>query len=130
MMSSISSLERMQSTSMATFALTGDMDVWVAMNPLNAAKLVKVLKAFGFSESSARSDLFLSENAVTQIGFWPNRIDVLTSISGLKFAPCFARRIVGEIDGIAMNLLNLEDLKTNKLASGRFKDLNDLENLP
>lgn len=108
---------------------TGDMDVWVAMNSQNAAKLVEVLKAFGFSESSVQSDLFLTENKVTQIGFWPNRIDVLTSISGLTFAPCFTRRIVGEIDGLKISLLNLEDLKINKLISGRLKDLNDLENL-
>lgn len=109
---------------------TGDMDIWIARTSSNAAKMVKVLKAFGFSGTSVRSELFLTEHKVTQIGFPPHRIDVLTTISGLEFGPCYENRVVGVIDGVSLNLVNLEDLKKNKRLSGRHKDLSDLENLP
>jgi len=54
----------------------------------------------------------------------------MTSVSGVDFDACYQQRIVDTIDGIQVNFINLENLKTNKLAAGRHKDLNDLENLP
>ncbi len=58
------------------------------------------------------------------------RIEVLTTLSGVEFAPCYARRVNFMVDGVEVNLISLPDLKINKRASGRFKDLDDLENLP
>jgi len=55
---------------------------------------------------------------------------VITTVSGLEFAASYAQRVVDDIGGITVNLLSLEDLKKNKLASGRHKDLNDIEHLP
>ncbi len=109
---------------------SGDLDVWVAVGTENAKKLVSVLKEFGFSEKSVQEDLFLEEDKVIQIGIPPMRIDILLGVSGLDFATCYSRRIVEQWGGQAVNFLSLEDLKTNKLASGRLKDLNDLEHLP
>ncbi|MBN2449615.1 MAG: hypothetical protein JXR77_04460 [Lentisphaeria bacterium] len=58
------------------------------------------------------------------------RLEIVTTISGVDFAACFARRTSAVIDGVPVNLIGLDDLKINKRASGRHKDLNDLEQLP
>jgi hypothetical protein len=109
---------------------TGDMDVWIAINPENAIKIVEVFKEFGFNVPDLSTDLFLQENKVIRMGNPPLRLEILTTISGVDFSECFQEKFVTEIDGIDVNLISLKHLKLNKKASGRFKDLNDLENLP
>ena len=64
------------------------------------------------------------------MGHPPLRWEILTTISGVNFSECFQERLITEIDGIDVNLISLKHLKLNKKASARFKDLNDLENLP
>jgi hypothetical protein len=109
---------------------TNDMDVWVAVNPSNADRLVEALNAFGFAGSGLTAELFLEEKKIIRMGHPPMRIEVLTGISGVEFTVCYAQRVVDEIDAIPVNIINLEDLKQNKRASGRYKDLSDLEHLP
>ena len=109
---------------------TGDMDIWVARNSVNAGRIAKALREFGFSATSAVDCLFLEENRVVQLGIPPMRIDILMSVSGIDFGPCFAKRSVREIDGVTVNLICRDDLIANKRASGRHKDLDDLQNLP
>jgi hypothetical protein len=58
------------------------------------------------------------------------RIEVMTTISGVRFEDCFAERVTDSIDGVAVDLISLNHLKINKKANGRHKDLDDLENLP
>jgi hypothetical protein len=106
------------------------MDIWVAINPKNAQQVVTTLKTFGFDLPELNKGLFLPENQVIRMGVPPMRLEILTPISGVEFETCFAKRIVDEIDGVLVNLISLAHLKQNKLASGRYKDLNDLENLP
>lgn len=74
--------------------------------------------------------MFLTEERIIRMGVPPLRIEIHTSISGVEFSDCFARRIKSMLDGVSVNLLSLDDLKANKLASGRAKGLADLENLP
>jgi predicted nucleotidyltransferase len=109
---------------------TVDLDIWVAATPLNARHLVKVFKEFGFDVKELKEDLFLQEDKIIRIGEPPLRIEVMTSVSGVDFNACYQQRINDTIDGIQVNFINLENLKANKLAAGRHKDLNDLENLP
>lgn len=109
---------------------TADMDIWIAVNSVNADKIVKALKAFGFDLPALSPSLFLSENQIIRLGEPPIRIEIITSISGMTFEACYAQRVVDTIDGTPANLISLEHLKANKKASGRYKDLNDLENLP
>lgn len=109
---------------------TVDMDIWVAINPQNAQQVVTTLKSFGFDLPELNENLFLQEDQVIRMGVPPMRLEILTSISGVEFEACYAERVVDEIDGVAVNLISLAHLKQNKLASGRYKDLNDLENLP
>lgn len=109
---------------------TADMDIWIAMHPSNAEKLVAVLKAFGFDVPELSVDLFLKENQIIRMGMPPVRIEIVTTISGVRFAECYADRVVDVLDGVEVNLINLKHLRVNKKASGRHKDLDDLENLP
>lgn len=108
---------------------TGDMDIWIAMNPENASNIVTALKDFGFDVPELSESLFLKKGKVIRMGFPPIRIEIITSISGVTFQECFNSKIKDFIDGIEINIISLEHLKKNKKASGRHKDLNDLENL-
>lgn len=107
------------------------MDIWVALHEQNAPRIVVALKAFGFSEATGVSaELFLKPDQVVRMGNPPLRIELLTGISGVDFLACFERRIVAVLDTVPVNLIGLDDLKANKAASGRTKDLNDLKHLP
>lgn len=108
---------------------TGDMDIWVSRKFDNAQKLVDAFKEFGFDVPALSFDLFTKENQITRIGVPPLRIEVLTTISGVTFEECYPKRHIIEIDGIKINLINLEDLKKNKSAAKRFRDMDDLERL-
>lgn len=108
---------------------TGDMDIWVSTEMENALKLVEVFKEFGFNDTNLSDDLFTKENQITRIGVPPLRIEILTSISGVNFEECYAKRITEIIDDIEINFIGLEDLKKNKAAAKRYRDLDDLERL-
>jgi hypothetical protein len=109
---------------------TADMDIWIASNLENANKLVSVLKAFGFDLPELSTELFLKEHKIIRMGLPPVRIEIITSISGVDFGECYAERIRDVLDGVPINLISLHYLKINKKASGKYKDLDDLENLP
>ena len=109
---------------------TADMDIWIAMNPANAERIVAALKDFGFDLPELSSRLFLKEWQIIRIGVPPVRIEVATTISGVNFGECYAQRVVDVLDGVKVNLISLKHLKANKKASGRHQDLADLENLP
>ncbi len=109
---------------------TADMDVWVESSPDNAAKVVKVFRRFGMDDPNLTADLFLQRGKIIRMGVPPMRIEVLTAIDGVTFAESFARRETVVMDGLSVNLISLRDLRKNKLASGRHKDLDDLEHLP
>ena len=109
---------------------TADMDIWIAMNPANAEKIVKVLKEFGFNPPDLSTDLFLKEWQIIRLGVPPVRIEIATTISGVDFDECFAGKVIAELDGEQVNLISLNHLKINKKASGRHQDLADIDNLP
>ena len=108
---------------------TADMDVWVATHPENAEKLVAVLKEFGFGVPELSSELFLKENQIVRMGIPPMRIEILTTVSGVSFEECYAERTIDVLDGVEVSIISLKHLIVNKKASGRHKDLNDLEHL-
>jgi hypothetical protein len=109
---------------------TADMDIWIALHPQNAEKVVAALKAFGFDLPELSTALFLKEGQIIRMGVPPLRIEIATSISGVHFEECYAARVIDILDEVEVNLISLAHLKVNKKAAGRYKDLNDLENLP
>lgn len=109
---------------------TADMDIWIAIDPQNARKVVAVLKEFGFDIPDLSMEVFMKPNQIIRMGIPPVRIEILTTISGVSFEECYPERVVDGLDGVEVNLISLRDLKINKKAFGRHKDLDDLENLP
>lgn len=105
------------------------MDIWIAIQKENAEKMVTVLKEFGFDAPQLTADLFLRQNQIIRMGTPPMRIELLTTISGVRFEECYSERIIGVVDDVEIQIINLEHLKRNKQASGRQKDLDDLEHL-
>jgi hypothetical protein len=77
---------------------TGDMDIWIAIAPENAEKVVEVLRKFGFNVPELSAEIFLQENRVIRMGVPPLRLEILTTISGVSFYECFAEKIVDMID--------------------------------
>jgi hypothetical protein len=106
------------------------MDIWVAIHPENAEKIVDALREFGFDLPELSADLFMKDKQIVQMGIPPVKLEIVTSISGVEFSECYKERVIDTLDGVETNLINLKHLKINKKASGRYKDLADLENLP
>ncbi|MHB2020225.1 MAG: hypothetical protein ACYCW6_25095 [Candidatus Xenobia bacterium] len=109
---------------------TGDMDVWVPRDEATAERLTRVLRAFGFDTPETGPELFLRDRVIVRMGYPPCRIEVTNHIDGVDFADCYERRVVAEIDEVRVSIIGLGDLKINKRASGRLKDLDDLDHLP
>ena len=110
---------------------TDDLDVWIAVDPENALLISQVMQSFaGYPKSKVPASMFLQVGKVFIFGREPVRIDVLTGPSGVDFVECYSRCVRATLDGVSVPLISLEDLKRNKRASGRVKDLADLENLP
>jgi hypothetical protein len=109
---------------------TADLDIWVALHPANAEKIVAALKEFGFDVPELSTALFLKPWQIIRLGVPPARIEVTTTISGVDFAECYAARVTEMVDGVPVNLIDLDHLKINKRASARHQDLADLEHLP
>jgi hypothetical protein len=106
---------------------TGDLDIWIAIRAENAQRLTKVLRDFGFPQADTAA--FLQPRNVIRMGVPPIRLELLTSSSGVEFEDCYPRRLEVGWDGVAVNLIHLDDLKRNKRASGRLKDRLELEQL-
>jgi hypothetical protein len=109
---------------------TADLDVWVAVNQDNAGRLVEALRDFGFDIPDLTPTLFLQSDRVVRMGVPPNRIEIQTGIDGVRFNDCRPRGVQADLDGVRARVISLEDLKINKRASGRNKDLADLDQLP
>ena len=108
---------------------TGDLDIWLAPTATNVNRLLRALDLFGFGSLGLNEADFMQPETVVQLGLPPARIDLLTSIDGVRFDECYPRRMTLRVSGIDLSIINLIDFRTNKLASGRLKDLADLESL-
>ena len=108
---------------------TGDIDFFIERSLDNAERLVQVIERFGFGELNLSAEDFLREDQVIQLGISPNRIDLLTFLSGVSFDEAWATREHGDINDLRVPFISKEMLKRNKAASGRTQDLADLEHL-
>jgi hypothetical protein len=108
---------------------TGDIDFLVRPTAENAALLVSVLKTFGFTDAEKLEAALGEPHKIVQLGRPPNRIDLLTSVSGVDFDRFWKRAVAGDLDGIPVRFPDLQCLLDNKRASGRMKDLADVAEL-
>jgi hypothetical protein len=108
---------------------TEDIDLMVLVSPENADRLFQVLSEFGFGGAGISRDDFLEADQVIQLGRAPNRIDILTGISGVNWQEAWASRIPVNLDGLQIDVIGKAELMRNKQATGRPQDLADLARL-
>jgi hypothetical protein len=108
---------------------TGDIDFLVRPTSENASRVLDVLRAFGFGDLALTVDDFIIPGRIVQLGRPPNRIDLLTSISGVDFQEASASRMRAELDGLPVSFLGWQALIDNKRTSARAKDLADVAKL-
>jgi hypothetical protein len=108
---------------------TGDLDVWVDPTPENAPRVLEALADFGAPLGQVTPEDFSTPGIVFQMGLPPRRIDVLTDVTGLTFAEAWPRRLAGRFGPVDADFVGREDFIRNKRATGRPKDLGDLDAL-
>ena len=108
---------------------TGDLDVWIEPTPDNAVRVMDALVAFGAPVDSVTAADFSRPGIVFQMGLPPVRIDVLTAVSGVTFAEAWPGRTQANFGPVAVAVIGRDAFIRNKRASGRARDLGDIEAL-
>jgi predicted nucleotidyltransferase len=108
---------------------TMDIDIWVMPSPDNAEAVLRALRRFGAPTSELTVTDLQNGDTIFQIGVAPRRIDIITGVSGLRFDEAFANSVEIDIEGLKIRIPSVDDLIRNKRASGRAKDLADVEAL-
>jgi hypothetical protein len=108
---------------------TGDLDVWIEATPANAARVIEALADFGAPLADVAVADFAQPGIVFQMGLPPGRIDVLTQITGVAFAEAWPNRVRAAFGPVEVDVIGREAFVANKRATGRAKDLGDIEAL-
>ena len=110
---------------------TGDLDIWVNKTEVNYRKMEKAFNLFGIPADAIGLNRFLNHNEydVFSFGRSPVSIDIVTEIQGVEFEEAYKSIEKIDVQGLEVNLIHINHLKQTKKATGRFKDLDDLENL-
>ena len=108
---------------------TGDLDIWVDATPGNASRVIQALTAFGAPAADISAEDLSVPGVVYQIGVSPSRIDILTELTGLTFNEAWADRIRRPFGDIDVDFIGREAFLRNKRATGRPKDLGDIDEL-
>jgi hypothetical protein len=108
---------------------TGDLDIWVDATPANAPRVMRALAAFGAPLQDVTEGDFSRPGIVFQIGLPPGRIDILTELTGLTFGEAWPGRDPGRFGELTVDFIGRDAFLENKRATGRAKDLGDIEGL-
>jgi hypothetical protein len=108
---------------------TGNLDIWVSPHGDNPERLAKCLQEFGFDLPEVNPGLFLGKEKIIRMGVTPVRIEIIMEIDGVEFEECYPRRVFADLEDFTAPFISLPDLIANKRASGRHKDLADVEQL-
>ena len=108
---------------------TGDLDVWIDATPQNAPRVMQALAAFGAPVTEITERDFARPGVVYQIGVPPGRIDILTDLTGLTFEEAWPNRIRRPFGELEVDFIDRDSFLRNKRATGRLKDLSDIEGL-
>lgn len=109
---------------------TKDLDVWVWLGPENAQRILAAIEEFGFGDLGLTAADFQEPDVMVQLGREPQRIDILTYASGLQFSDAYKNRVLVKIGNVDVPFISADDLRTNKMATGRPRDLADVADLP
>src|SRR5262249_31146301 len=102
---------------------TADLDILIRPDGANAARLIGALNQFGFASLRITEDDLVKEGQIIQLGVKPNRIDILTSMSGVSFDEACRDRVEGNLEGVPATFIGLNALIRNKESTGLAKDL-------
>ncbi len=108
---------------------TGDLDVWIEPSAENARRVMRALAAFGAPLGEVHEADFTTPGLTYQIGIAPGRIDVLTDLTGLSFAEAWPDRVRKPFGDVTVDFIGRDAFIRNKRATGRAKDLGDIEGL-
>src|SRR5215510_11999950 len=108
---------------------TGDLDIWIDATPQNAARVMQALVAFGAPVAEITEEDFARPGVVYQIGVPPGRIDILTELTGLTFDQAWRDRIRRPFGELEVDFIDRASFLRNKRATGRLKDLSDIEGM-
>lgn len=110
---------------------TSDMDVWVNVTSENHQKLLKAYLDFGLPTSDINADNFLQNEDIDvfSYGIPPVCIEILKKVKGCDFDEAFKISNLYDENGILIRFIHINTLIQAKKASGRFKDLEDIEKL-
>jgi hypothetical protein len=111
------------------YRYTSDIDLFIDRSDENAERIQAAIDQFGFSDLNIAKQDFTEADQVIQLGVSPNRIDLMTFLTGVTFAEAWAERAYGNLDGLNVPFISKEMLKQNKMACGRLQDLADAEHL-
>jgi hypothetical protein len=106
---------------------TMDIDIWVMPSPENADAVLRALQRFGASLQNLTKEDLQKDGTIFLIGVAPRRIDIITAASGLQFEPAYQHSIQLNIEEMEVRIPSIDDLILNKKATGRTKDLADIE---
>lgn len=109
--------------------VTGDIDLFVRPSAENGTRVMKALSDFGMTLPGLQAIDFEAPDQIVQLGYPPVRIDLITSISGVSWDDAWRGRVLGELGGQPVHYLGLSEFIANKKASGRPKDLGDIDGL-
>jgi len=108
---------------------TGDIDILIKPDPINAGKVLTALKEFGFGSLDLKESDFNEPDKVVQLGVAPVRIDLITSLTGVSWQQAYSSKVEGSYGDVKVYYLGRKELISNKKALGRKKDLADIESL-
>jgi hypothetical protein len=108
---------------------TGDLDIWIDATPQNAGRVIAALAEFGAPMEQISEDDFARPGIVYQLGVAPGRIDILTQLTDLTFEEAWTDRIQHRLGDVLANIIGRQAFVRNKRATGRLKDLGDIESL-
>jgi hypothetical protein len=108
---------------------TGDIDILVKPDSINATRILRALDAFGFQSTGLTTADFDKPEKVVQLGFPPVRIDILTSLTGVTWKEALSGRESGKFGDVSIHYIGRKQFIANKRAINRKKDLADIEAL-
>ena len=109
---------------------TKDLDVWVWLGLENSQRIITAIEEFGFGDLGLTATDFQEPDVMVQLGHEPQRIDILTFATGLQFSDAYKNRVYISIGNVQVPFISVDDLRTNKLATGRPRDIADVADLP
>jgi hypothetical protein len=108
---------------------TGDLDIWIDATPENASRVMQALAVFGAPLGEITEADFAQPGVVYQMGVPPGRIDILTELTALTFEQAWPDRIRRPFGALEVDFIDRASFLRNKRATGRLKDLSDIEGI-